>query len=279
MNFRPSRYPTDINAFSDFSVFIREAFSDITHNQDKLIKKNSKILAQGSCFAGNVIDSLKKEGLAHCDHFDISENLNNTFANKAIIDIIINEKTNEENKNWLETIIRGKTLDQCHKILHDAEIVILTFGVSFVLVDHQTHEIQSKPGKGSILQQTNVSKNADNIEYIISRIKKFNPNCTIIVTVSPIPLSTTATVRNVFIDDFLSKSTIRLAVDEALNRISEKIIYWPSFEIVRWSNIHFSPSFGAPHDVSSWNGEPRHPDPKIIAETMKFFLETFSDIK
>ncbi|WP_323794938.1 GSCFA domain-containing protein [Nisaea sp.] len=275
---RPHKYPQNIDDFSNFPKFIRTAFSDYAEKSEKIIRKDSKILAQGSCFAGNIIESLIKLGLTNCDHFDISENFNNTFANKAIIDLLTQETITDKNREWISKILRKNSFEEAKHKIQNAEIIILTFGVSIVLINPETGEIQNKPGKNSNGIMTTVSENAKNIESIINKIKKINTNCKIFITLSPIPLHATFLKKNVFVDDFLSKSTIRLAIEEAKNKFQNDVIYWPSFEIVRWSNIHFPPSFGGPNKYMSWPGHPRHPNPSIISETMKFFLDVYGDV-
>ncbi|MGA0532896.1 GSCFA domain-containing protein [Hansschlegelia sp. KR7-227] len=72
----------------------------------------------------------------------------------------------------------------------------------------------------------------------IQGLRKLNPKIKVILTVSPVPLTATASGRHVLAATMLSKSVLRAVADEVSNRMPN-VDYFPSFELV------FSPPFRA----------------------------------
>ena len=71
-----------------------------------------------------------------------------------------------------------------------------------------------------------------------------------------------------FVADARSKSTIRAAVTETMDLLgSERIQYWPSFEMFKWLGNHKGYPTFMPED-------PRHPAYADIAAVGEFFVET-----
>jgi hypothetical protein len=58
-----------------------------------------------------------------------------------------------------------------------------------------------------------------------------NPNCHVIITVSPVPLIATYEARHVLVSNSFSKAALRVAADEA-ERAFEHVSYFPSYEII-----------------------------------------------
>lgn len=65
----------------------------------------------------------------------------------------------------------------------------------------------------------------------IEIIKEFNPDVKFILTVSPVPLTATATEQHVLRATIYSKSVLRV-VAETLSAASDSVDYFPSFEII-----------------------------------------------
>jgi hypothetical protein len=89
------------------------------------------------------------------------------------------------------------------------------------------------------------------IEGIYKSIRAINPSCSILITVSPVPIDSVLGIDGTKLKaveiDCVSKSTIRVALHEAMHTIPElssdsNLYYLPSFEIVRW----IAPMIGIP---------------------------------
>ncbi|WP_352289111.1 GSCFA domain-containing protein, partial [Psychrobacter sp. GW64-MNA-CIBAN-0177] len=61
--------------------------------------------------------------------------------------------------------------------------------------------------------------------------KELNPKLNIILTVSPVPLTATATDKHILVASYYSKAVLR-AVAGYLSDYFEDISYFPSFEII-----------------------------------------------
>lgn len=123
---------------------------------------------------------------------------------------------------------------------------------------------------------SSVKENADNIERIVALLHSMSPKVEVFVTLSPVPLIGVPSGQSVLERDVISKSTIRLAIEEASK--SAAFTYWPSFEVVKWLAPHVQPSmnfqaFGDPDNNS------RHVSRWLVDEIIKSFIEHALDLK
>ena len=132
--------------------------------------------------------------------------------------------------------------------LRHADVVVLTLGLNEVWRDTRVDErLNATPGfhevrrdKGRYrLEITSVDENIAALEEIRQRLKALNPAVKIVVTVSPVPMSTTFSGRDVAIANTLSKSTLRAAAD-AFQLSHDDVDYFPSFEMVTLSSRPFA---------------------------------------
>lgn len=72
------------------------------------------------------------------------------------------------------------------------------------------------------------------LHKVISRIKVINPDCRIILTVSPVPLIATYEPRHALVATTYSKSVLRVVADE-MWRHYDHVDYFPSYEIITGS--------------------------------------------
>lgn len=68
----------------------------------------------------------------------------------------------------------------------------------------------------------------------IALIRKRNPACRVILTVSPVPLAATALDRHVLVSTTLSKAALRVAADRLTTEVPD-VTYFPSYEIITGS--------------------------------------------
>jgi hypothetical protein len=73
-----------------------------------------------------------------------------------------------------------------------------------------------------------------------------------------------------FVADCLSKSVMRLAAHEICTEFDDRILYWPSFEMVRWLGGHVPPVFGQS------DGHARHPNDELVDMIAKSSISKFS---
>ena len=118
---------------------------------------------------------------------------------------------------------------------------------------------------------TTVAENLDNLDYIYSRIRSFNvnPDLKFVITLSPVPLKASFEFDSAMYADCLSKSTLRVVAHEFI-KTHGQVLYWPSFEIVKWLGGHIGPFYGV-DDGASW-----HISEDLVHVITDLFIEHFS---
>jgi len=97
-----------------------------------------------------------------------------------------------------------------------------------------------------------------------------NATAPIVVTLSPVPLEATFREISCMTADSVSKSVLRVAIDQAMSEHRPDVYYWPSFEIVRWAGAHVSwPAYGF-HDDRA-----RHVTRYTVGRIIDAFVESF----
>jgi hypothetical protein len=70
--------------------------------------------------------------------------------------------------------------------------------------------------------------------------------------------------------DCVSKSVLRVALDQVMGDGREGVYYWPSYEVVRWAGAHLAwPAYGL------HNRKPRDVSKRIVAEIIDAFVEAY----
>jgi hypothetical protein len=253
--------------------------------EDRFIGPGSVFMTLGSCFAGNLAGTLKAHG-HKVSHEPIGEEVNSTFANRRLMDWIEAGPTDDITRT-MEDAYGAAARDRLGRALRRANVFIMTLGVAPCLFHRQTGALGFFPGDLSTtsrehiladyeMRTTTVAENADNIRAILAAVDRLAASPPrIVLTVSPVSLSGTTEYESAVVADCISKSTLRLACDEILRERNDgRVVYWPSFEIVRWLGPHYAPAnppaFGAEdqntHHVSQW----------LVDMVVSLFLETHS---
>jgi hypothetical protein len=131
--------------------------------------------------------------------------------------------------------------EHSRRALESAEVLILTLGLTEVWQDRRDGAVISLPAgpyvnEGGAMDgyEFRVSRHAENLanlERIHAIMARYNPDCRILVTVSPVNLW--ATFRrdlDVISASCNSKSTLRAAADEFVSRHAN-VFYFPAFEM------------------------------------------------
>ncbi len=284
---KPIYWPTlelEKNNDKNISEIIREHVLTKIPNDIKIINKSSSVMSVGSCFAVNIGISLKNSGIMSYIT-NIPEEINTTYANKYFFDWI---ESGSDSKYYgcFERLYGDFARQEIRSVIKEVDVFFITLGVApclfnkkngefVVRVKRENESIASHDNVGSdslVMRMTSVEENVENIEHIIHTIKRFNKNANIVISVSPVPLGGIKGFDSIFEADCISKSTMRLAAYE-ISKIFPEVIYWPSFEIVRWLGAHVDMKlFGAD------DGNSRHVNVNLINIIMKLFLETYGDL-
>ena len=214
-----------------------------------LIEHSDNILTIGSCFAENIAEYFK----AH--RFNILDNPFGVLYNP--ISIFNSLKFAVEKKIFTETDLIyhqsewhsfyhhsnfsyhnvdfvlaniNKSMELTNRFLKSADLIIVTFGTSYVfkhlekgIVVSNCHKIPQKMFEHYRLTLYEVEKN---ISELVGLIKNFNPEVRFIFTVSPV-----RHWKNGAVNNQLSKAILLLAIDEIIKK-EKNCNYFPSYEII-----------------------------------------------
>ncbi len=266
--------------------------------------KESKILTMGSCFAQNIADPLKAEGadvltLSHGEtnntapanelllgidyQIDLQDQSITLTPNKAIQKVFI-DYINSWNQDIIGRGFKPITVlsDAAFFVqnLKTATHVIFTFGSAVGLFDEHEKGKNWIPyyfAKSSRTQWHELFSQdllVESMNNIIERIKFYNPNIEVIVTLSPIPLNGLVSRKKDTISpvelDCLSKSLQRICIDKLYKQRGD-FYYFPSFEIIKW----LAPTIE--RQDHRWV-DPRHPNEKTIKLVTDSFIRHFFSV-
>ncbi len=117
-----------------------------------------------------------------------------------------------------------------HKALKKASLLILTLGSAWAYRLKSSDEIVGNCHKlpGNLFSRELISpeKVISNLSDLLTKLKFFNPNCKVIITISPV-----RHVRDTMIQNSRSKASLLYAVGELCEQHQE-LYYFPSYEIL-----------------------------------------------
>jgi glycosyltransferase involved in cell wall biosynthesis len=272
-----AKYPTTSEMRGDLKAAIQKTLIRDLPRQD-FIRKDTKFFTIGSCFAAEIANRLLERGYL-ADFFQLSEHINSTFANRSMVDWALGQCNGQPRERLDELFLpRGVTPDNLKARLAAAEVLIYTLGVAPAFFDRQSSEF-SMPTDSSLgsrafaelfdFRTTTVQENVDNLEYITAQIRALNPNVRVVITVSPVPLHATFEFKSAMQADCVSKSILRVVAHEFVTRYPE-VVYWPSFEVVRWLGGHAGPFYGL-DDGAAW-----HIGTDVVKTITDLFIEHYS---
>ncbi len=247
----------------------------------EIVRPDSAFMTLGSCFAQNLARRLQAKG--HEVHWeDIGEEVNSTYANRYLLDWIENGVSDQPTAA-IEAAYGSEMRQRLRAKVEASNVFVMTLGVApcffrrdtgeFAFIVSNTAGAREHLHARHLMRTTDVSENVENIGRVISSIRRLAPeNPKIVLTVSPVPLGGTTEFDSAIIADCISKSTLRLACHQVCSQLVDRdVVYWPSFEIVRWLGPHFSgdnpPVYGAD------DGNTRHVSTWIIEMIIDLFLE------
>ncbi|HEY5412975.1 MAG TPA: GSCFA domain-containing protein [Caulobacteraceae bacterium] len=250
---------------------------------DRFIQPSSAFFALGSCFAGNLASRLHDLGYP-VRYEDIGEEVNSTFANRSLLDWIEHGAVDEPT-SVMDTLYGPRVRARFQEGLERCQVFVMTLGVAACFFREDTGAFAFAPlntrlGSEALFQHrrmrtTTVAENTRNIAAIVAavrRLAKQPPR--IVLTVSPVPLSGTTERPSAITADALSKSTLLLACDEAINAdAGQGMVYWPSFEMVRWLGAHYGPDHPA---YAGDDDNTRHVSEWLVNMIIDLFLQEHS---
>ena len=254
------------------------------HMSLPLISPDTVFMTLGSCFADNLAVRLSASGYqvnSEC----IGEEVNSTYANRHLLEWI--EKGPVSGPTAVMDEFYGpETRERFRKAIASSDIFVLTLGVAPAFFHAVTGEFAFiRPRSGTdkqflyeqhVMRTTTVAENTDNVNAIIDGVRRLSSKDPhIVLTVSPTPLGGTNEFQSAAIADCLSKSTLRLACHEVVTaRAKDRVVYWPSFEIVRWFGAHYGPA--SPRVYGEHDSDSRHVSSWLVDIVVELFLEHYA---
>ena len=276
----PARYP---KTRKDISLNLKKAIKKYVLGNilgvEKFIDKETTFFTMGSCFARHIALALRAQKLevGHLERVETSP-----IENLLFLKWLMDPKTVEdEQAEWFESTTSAANAgpEVFRHLLANSKVIILTVGVAPSFFEKGTSKfiIPGSTQAGTLIKSekyefrtTTVSENVNSLNEATDIIRILNPKAKIFLTLSPVPLVATFEMPSAVQADCLSKSTLRVAINELLNQNIPNMFYWPSFEIVRWLIPHVDSPFG------NDDGSNFHVNEQIINMIMDLYVETYS---
>lgn len=211
---------------------------------------NSKIISLGSCFAVNMAEKFDYFKFQNsCNPFGI---LFHPLAIEKLIHFAVSQKQFTEaavfyhNEQWhcydahsdLSNANKDELIDNLNAIiaslllqLSNSSTIIITYGTSWVYRNRASNSIVANchkvPQKEFVKEILSVDTIANSIKSTIESIRKINPDCKIILTVSPV-----RHLKDGFAENQLSKAHLIAAIHSIYNSQLITHNYFPSYEIM-----------------------------------------------
>jgi hypothetical protein len=154
---------------------------------------------------------------------------------------------------------QARHLQAVRGMFESLDLFIFTLGLTEQWFNKQTGAVYPiAPGvtAGKLDPQVHSFRNLgyqqvlDDMLAFIDLLKSVNPECRMLLTVSPVPLTATAEDRHVLVSTMHSKSILRTVAGELASRF-DFVDYFPSYEIVSsppFRGMFFQPNLRTVHD-------------------------------
>ncbi len=250
---------------------------------EPMLDLDDSVVAIGSCFAGELRTYLRMAGF-ESKRIWIPEGLNNTYALLDFLTWSVSGETtgtgfryDRDASGAIREWVPREPPSRYAELLGEAGVLVCTIGLAEVWQDRETggvfwHGVPSQvyDANRHVHRLTTVEENAANLRRIIDFVRGVNPTAPIVLTLSPVPLKGTFRSIASLSADCVSKSVLRVAIDQVMSDGREGVYYWPSFEIVKWVGPNLTwPAYGLD------DGKTRHVTRKLVTEIVDAFVETF----
>ncbi len=231
-----------------FDQIVDTGVLDCYEPQKPFLSRTSPIVTIGSCFARNVALQLLDAGY-NVYTAPVTDLLFTPPALLRFTEALRDSVPATQMREYWD--INQTDADRMRTLIAEGATVIVTFGLSTVWIDKKTGGMIPDPSSKSVnehnkgirtlpdparyeMRQMGVEAIVEALQGIIKAIREIGTNNKIVLTLSPIPLALSANDQPVFVADCISKSSLRVALDEVMRHRIEDIYYFPSFELLRW---------------------------------------------
>lgn len=247
------------------------------YEPSRTLSGDDKIVSVGSCFANEITEYIKRVSIIGRD-FELVQlhivnssigNVYTTTQFKQLLEWALLSKKAPE-KFWksptgwvnpyfqdqeyptLEALIFDQTerLNTLQKDLSDATVLIFTLGLteewifdgnSCLVAPQVRHQILDSDAGNCYFRKLSLEQMIDDLEAIEQLLYQLTAITSVIYTVSPVPLTATATGRHILPENEISKASLRVLASHFAEDAESRADYFPSYEIVK--NHRYASSF------------------------------------
>jgi hypothetical protein len=245
-----------------------------------VIRKDTRVLAFGSCFAAHITEHLHDRGFCVLGrHLDLDahiirfgEGMVNSFAMRQQLEWALDGKEIPEGLWFSEhkdvCAADPALQEQTRQIILSADAFVFTLGVSEIWYDKRNGEAlwRAVPaflfdGQVHGFRVSTVAENYANLARMRELIRRIKPTAPIIFTLSPVPLMATFRPVSCVTASSVSKAILRVSIDELMRAHADdpNLLYFPSYEIVK------------EYFVDPYLEDNRHPRPEVVSFVMNTF--------
>lgn len=270
------RVPFPLDDESKFAATVDAMLAEAVPPLPALEPAATRVTTFGSCFAANLARHFNAAGVA-ATNLLIEESINSPLANRAFLAALASDGANAESEK-IEATFGAGFVERARAQIREAQVIVVTLGVAPSFFHAGSHAFaflepyRALLAEGKVYMRTPpVAETKDVVRECFQHLRALNPGARVYASVSPVPLMGTVEMDNTMVADVVSKSTLRVCLHELLHeKAVADLLYWPSFEIVRWLGGHATlPVFGAD------DGESRHVSEwvvKLIVDRFKRHL-------
>lgn len=244
-----------------------------------LFPADTAILTMGSCFAENIDAALRRAGYPS-RNLAIGEMANTPAFAQLLVNRLKGSHLGSLVADADDALLPEKALANVRAVLPAIGAFILTLGVAIQPFRDgkpafftEWSPLTKTALLASEWRMLSVDEILNYVRATITGLRSLRPGIPVFLTLSPIPLMNAILHPSVIAQDCISKSRIRVALDDLMDEAIPDVYYWPSFEIVRWLGGHVGPFFG------TGGVDQRHVAPEILDLITGLFIESFFESK
>ena len=156
------------------------------------------------------------------------------------------------------------------RAIKEAEVFILTAGITEIWFSKKDGSVFFQVPPPRVFDEgrhgfmaSSFEANKQNLHNALRDLRRLNPDCHVILTVSPVPLRATFRETNVVTANAQSKAVLLAAVHDVVENSEERVHYFPGYELV--TVITRNP----------YKPDNRHVRPEVLKRVMELFTRSF----
>lgn len=245
-----SKYPRHARDLDNLASACKEYVLPGYWPSKPVLKKTDPVWTMGSCFADNVKAALMRAGVP-CASISLKERNNSPPLLRLFTQKLITE------------------VGEARDFVAAAKCAIITLGVAAAQYSPSGELLYSDAETVGDWKPISAAAAQADIAATVTNLRTINPNLIVILTVSPVPVNRSPWRHGAVTADCISKSTLRVAVEQYLESRPDKVAYWPAFEIVRWLGAHKPGMYGADDELQ------RHVSNGVVDLITGLFVEAY----